>query len=104
MDADLYQQAALRTAGDHDLELYASLGLAGEAGEVANLTKKYRYHGHPYAPEKFLDELSDCAWYIAVLSHAHGYKLSEVFQFNIDKLKKRYPEGFSMEKSINRGT
>lgn len=122
MDADLYQFNALRTAGtsDEEAQIYASLGLSGESGElaelvedlvrrlgistgkVADLTKKLHFHGHPYSPEKFLDELGDVAWYLAVLAHSHGYKLSEVFQFNIDKLKKRYPDGFSQERSINR--
>ena len=118
MDADLYQYNALRTAGTSDeaAQIYAALGLSGEAGElmellqglnvktgkIADLTKKLFFHGHPYSPEKFLDELGDVAWYLAVLAHSHGYKLSEVFQFNIDKLQKRYPDGFSSERSINR--
>jgi len=120
VEADRYQFDCLRTAGttDEEAQLYAALGLSGEAGElgelvrdlnvktgkIADLTKKLFFHGHPYTPEKFLDELGDVAWYLAVLAHSHGYKLSEVFQFNIDKLAKRYPDGFSSEKSINRVT
>jgi len=124
VDADLYQHDCLRTAGSSgtDAQLYATLGLSGESaelaeltedlvrrlgistGKVADLTKKLFFHSHPYTPEKFLDELGDVSWYLAVLAHAHGFKLSEVFQFNIDKLRARYPDGFSSERSINRGT
>lgn len=102
-----YQKEALKTAGatesiGTDRILYTALGLAGEAGEVADLTKKMIFHKHPYDAEKFLDELGDCLWYLAVNAHAHGYTLEEVMEFNINKLRTRYPEGFSAEASINR--
>ena len=42
------------------------------------------------------------AWYLAETAYAIGYDLEDVFQMNIEKLKKRYPEGFSAEKSRNR--
>lgn len=102
MRGNEYQVLALTTAGEHDLPIYSALGLAGEGGEVANLTKKWKYHGHPYDSKKFLGELGDCLWYIAVNAHAHGYTLEEVMEFNINKLKERYPEGFTSEASINR--
>jgi NTP pyrophosphatase (non-canonical NTP hydrolase) len=118
VEADKYQYDCLRTAGTArtDAQVYAAFGLSGESGElselvrdltiktgkISDLTKKLFFHGHPYSPEKFLDELGDVAWYLAVLAHSHGYKLSEVFQFNLDKLAKRYPDGFSSERSINR--
>ena len=102
-----YQEAALKTAGAADAmtpdrAIYTALGLAGEAGEVANLTKKWQYHKHPYDRERFLDELGDCLWYISVNAHTHGYTLEEVMEYNIRKLKLRYPEGFSTSASINR--
>jgi NTP pyrophosphatase (non-canonical NTP hydrolase) len=105
--ANDYQIAALRTAGaadamTNDRVIYTALGLAGEAGEVANLTKKVIFHKHEYNREKFLDELGDVAWYLAVNSDAHGYTLEEVFEYNIKKLEERYPGGFSTDKSINR--
>ena len=48
------------------------------------------------------DELGDVAWYLALTSHALGLTLEEVLEHNIEKLKKRYPEGFSAEKSLHR--
>lgn len=104
MDANEYQKEAMQTAGDHDMEIYAVLGLAGEAGEVADLTKKWRYHDHPYDRDKFLKELGDAQWYLAVAALAHGFTLAEVMEANIEKLRQRYPQGFSAEASINRKT
>ena len=47
-------------------------------------------------------ELGDICWYIAEAATAIGYSLEDIMQMNIDKLRKRYPEGFSAERSINR--
>lgn len=102
MTPNEYQRLCMVTAGDHDMEIYAVLGLAGEAGEVADLTKKWKFHGHPYDRDKFLKELGDIQWYLAITASAHGFDLEEVMQANIKKLQERYPGGFSSEKSINR--
>lgn len=102
MDADRYQLEASKTAGDHDMPIYTALGIAGEAGELADLTKKWLYHGHPYDKDKFISELGDILWYVSQNAVAHELLLSEVMEYNLNKLKKRYPKGFSSEKSINR--
>lgn len=108
MDANEYQRLAEKTAGaadpaqKADRVLYTALGLAGEAGEIANLTKKLVFHKHPYDHQKFLDELGDVAWYLAMNARAHDLTLTEVMAFNVKKLQERYPEGFSPEASINR--
>ena len=47
-------------------------------------------------------ELGDICWYIAEAASAIGYDLETIMQMNIDKLRKRYPEGFSVERSKNR--
>ena len=47
-------------------------------------------------------ERGDIAWYLAETAYALGYSLEEVCQGNIDKLKKRFPEGFSVDASIHR--
>lgn len=100
-----YQVAALRTAHDdqssQELAIRA-LGLAGEAGEVVELVKKYLGHGHDFDRDKLSKELGDVLWYVATLADACGLDLAEIAQKNIDKLKARYPEGFSHEASRNR--
>lgn len=101
-----YQELANRSAGaggDGDRRLMvAALGLAGEAGEFANLVKKMTAHGHTFDHNALKDELGDVLWYLAEAATASGINLNEVAQENVDKLLKRYPEGFSQENSINR--
>lgn len=99
-----YQLEALRTVGSSNLAILG-LGIAGEAGEVADTIKKELGHGHgrDLTREKVARELGDVMWYVAVLANEYGYSLSEIAGMNIDKLKARYPEGFSAERSINRG-
>lgn len=82
--------------------LNGALGLTGEAGEVSDLVKKYLFHGHDLEREEMIKELGDVCWYISLLCHAINVSLDEVMLSNIIKLKRRYPEGFSSEASINR--
>lgn len=98
-----YQRDAMRTAGDRtdDLACHA-LGVAGEAGEVADLFKKHLFHGHPLDRAKAAKELGDVLWYVAVLANRIGYSLSNVAELNVEKLRKRYPDGFSSERSQKR--
>lgn len=79
-----------------------ALGLTGEAGEVADIIKKHVFHGHDLNKDEIIKELGDVCWYVALLSHAINVPLEEILQKNIDKLKKRYPEGFTEHNSINR--
>lgn len=78
------------------------MGLSGEAGEVSELVKKHIFNGHAIDRDKMEKELGDVCWYIAMICHALGLNLEDVMRVNIDKLKKRYPNGFSEQDSINR--
>lgn len=113
MTVNTYQSLAMRTNDalsnkrvkerDNAGELInGALGLTGEAGEVADIIKKYVFHGHELDKEEIIKELGDVCWYVALLSQGIGVPLEDVLQKNIDKLKRRYPEGFSVENSINR--
>lgn len=82
--------------------LNGALGLTGEAGEVADSIKKTIFHGHKMDYDGLVKELGDVCWYLALLCHAIDVPLEEVMTLNIEKLKKRYPEGFSESASINR--
>lgn len=102
-----YQRLAGRTAGaggDGDQRLVvAALGLAGEAGEFANLVKKRTAHGHAdITPQVLADELGDVLWYLAEAATACGLQLEDIARENVAKLRQRYPDGFSQERSINR--
>lgn len=103
-----YQKLAMRTSSkslSKDMHLMnGALGLSGESGEVADIVKKWWMQGHDLDQEHIAKELGDICWYIAETATALGYDLETIMQMNIDKLMKRYPEGFSSERSQNRET
>ena len=78
------------------------MGLTGEAGEVADLLKKGLFHGHELNYGKLKEELGDVMFYIAALATTAGLTLEEVAWANVEKLRKRYPQGFSEDRSRNR--
>jgi NTP pyrophosphatase (non-canonical NTP hydrolase) len=113
MQLSEYKLKAMRTCGyarankdireNFDIELCnAVMGLCGEAGECIDLVKKYIHQGHELNTEKLIDELGDVLWYIAEAADALRIPMDTIAQRNIDKLIKRYPEGFTTERSINR--
>lgn len=107
MTINEYQTAALRTAQTdkltaRELLLNSALGLCGESGEVADLLKKYHFQGHDLDIEHIAKELGDIAWYLAVGAYSIGYDLEKILQMNVDKLKARYPDGFSVDRSLHR--
>lgn len=115
MTPNHYQMAAMRTANRggtsldnpiiYDAEqklLNFSLGMCGESGEFADMIKKHVFHGHAMDVPKLKRELGDVLWYVATLSDTLGFTLEDVMQTNIEKLKERYPQGFTSEDSIAR--
>lgn len=81
----------------------AGLGLAGESGEVIELLKKYIGHGHLLDLDRVEKELGDVLWYLSAIATLCNLNLDYIAKLNIDKLRERYPEGFSEERSRNRG-
>ena len=105
MEINQYQKAALRTANSlnsKDLMVNGILGLCGETGEVSDVIKKHLFQGHELDVDKIVDELGDVCWYIAILSKSLNVDLETVMKKNIEKLMKRYPDGFSSKNSIYR--
>ena len=106
MTINEYQKLAMRTSNrgispDYHI-LNGALGLAGESGEVADMVKKCLMQGHDLDHVHVAKELGDICWYIAETATAIGYDMEAIMQMNIDKLKKRYPEGFDSERSQHR--
>lgn len=101
---DGYQAACRRVVDDtHKGDLVnGALGLCGESGEVADLVKKHLYQGHELDKGRVVEELGDVAWYLAIAADAVGVPLGDVLRGNVEKLWKRYPDGFSAERSVNR--
>lgn len=100
MTGNEYQKLAMRTCNEPDLN-HAVFGLASEAGEVSGIMQK-TFQGHEFDKEHMKKELGDCLWMIAEVCSALEINLEDVMEMNIEKLKKRYPNGFETEKSINR--
>ena len=91
---DYQQQAAAsaiypRTMG----VVYPTLGLTGEAGEVAEKVKKViRDHQGQLSPEAKVEigkELGDVLWYVAAIASDLGFTLSDIAEMNLQKLASR---------------
>lgn len=103
-----YQAEATRTANLDSIDgvrtLVSALGLVGEAGEVGEIIKKHIGHGHSASVtrEKLANELGDVLWYIADLANVYELDLREIAEQNVEKLRKRYPNGFTTADSVRR--
>ena len=106
MNVNEYQRLAMATLNPEltkrDVLINSVMGLCGESGEAIDLVKKHMMPGHDFDKEKFANELGDIAWYLAEAATAIDTDLETILQMNIEKLKKRYPDGFDSEKSIHR--
>ena len=105
MTLNEYQKLAARTINKDlaplQLLWHSLFGLAGEVGEIHGLYQK-EYQGHKTDPAHLMKELGDLMWFVAEYATANGWTLESIAQMNIDKLKARYPEGFTEERSIHR--
>ena len=106
MTGNEYQTLASRTIGKEmtkaDQEFHALHGMVGEIGELHSIYQK-RYQGHlEESDEHRKKELGDLLWFIAEYCTACDWELEDVMALNIDKLRKRYPEGFDSNRSQHR--
>ena len=106
MTVNEYQKLAMTTLNrdlsQKDILINAVMGLCGESGEATDIVKKHLFQGHELDKEKLAKELGDIAWYLAEAATALNIDLDDIFAANIEKLRKRYPEGFDASRSINR--
>lgn len=106
MQANDYQKEAMKLLNpkldNKDVLINGVMGLCGESGEVIDIVKKWLAQGHQLDKERMKSELGDVAWYLAETATALDVPLEQIFQANLDKLHKRYPQGFNTEDSVNR--
>ena len=106
MKVNEYQKLAMKTLNPKldkkDVLINSVMGLCGESGEAIDIVKKWLAQGHELDKEKLAKELGDIAWYLAETAYALDIPLEQILQGNIEKLKKRYPEGFDSSRSVNR--
>lgn len=79
-----------------------ALGIAGESGEIVDIIKKTIFQGHRLSVEDIIEEVGDLMWYITALCSTLDISLEKVLDANMDKLSKRYPNGFTQIDSIQR--
>ncbi len=82
--------------------IHAAFGIAGEAGEIVDAAKKHVFYGKPLDYENMREEIGDVMWYVALMCRTLNVSLEELFQENIDKLTKRYPEKYTDELAVKR--
>lgn len=106
MNINEYQELAMTTLNPElsrkEVLINSVMGLCGESGEAIDIVKKWMAQGHELDKQHLAKELGDIAWYLAEAATALEIPLEDIFQSNIDKLKKRYPEGFEVKKSLIR--
>ena len=105
MSFEEYQKLAERTINKNNdstmNHLHALHGLCAEVGELHSLYQK-THQGHKLDPVHAKKELGDLLWFVAEYCTVNGWNMSEIAELNIQKLSERYPDGFSVEKSLNR--
>ena len=105
MTFEEYQRAARRTQNTdltgHARKLHALHGLAGEVGEIHGLFQKV-YQGHSMDYDALRHEIGDLLWFVAELCDVCRWEMGDVASENIEKLRRRYPCGFSAARSVNR--
>ena len=106
MQVNEYQDLAMRTLNPElnkrDVLINSVMGLCGESGEAIDIVKKWMAHGHELDKAHLAKELGDIAWYLAEAATALDLDLEDILTANIEKLKNRYPDGFSCERSRTR--
>jgi NTP pyrophosphatase (non-canonical NTP hydrolase) len=106
MQINEYQEKVKRTMNfwgtPAEIVCNMCLGITGEAGEVVDYIKKIVFHGHKFSKDKLIEELGDVLWYFTMLTSICDIQIDEIMRKNIEKLRKRYPNGFTCEDSINR--
>ena len=103
MKVNEYQRLAMTTLNSElnkkDVLINSVMGLCGESGEAIDIVKKWMAQGHELDKEHLAKELGDIAWYLAEAATALDMSLEDIFEANLAKLKKRYPDGFETQKS-----
>lgn len=106
MQVNEYQKAAVETLNpalnQKEVLINSVMGLCGESGEAIDIVKKWLMQGHELDKEHLVKELGDVAWYLAEAATALDVPLEVIFQGNLDKLRRRFPNGFGTEASVNR--
>ena len=105
-NTEIFQREARRSLRD-DLPYEAMcsnmcMGLAGEIGEVIDIMKKHIYQGKVLDITDVIEEVGDVLWYIANFCNVNNITMDECMESNIKKLRKRFPNGFTIKDANQR--
>lgn len=105
-NTEIFQREARRSLRD-DLPYEATcsnmcMGLAGEIGEVIDIMKKHIYQGKELDITDVIEEVGDVLWYIANFCNVNNITMDECMESNIKKLRKRFPNGFTIKDANER--
>ena len=107
MELNTYQELCKKTAKTFDnpeLEIATwGLGIAGEAGDVASCIKKTFAHDNDQKAG-IRENIGDTLWYSAMICNFFGWNLQEILDENTEKLKKRFPNGFTQKDAARNNT
>ncbi len=112
MKPEDYIKNALRTEpqeypfkGTHEVTPrieHGAIGIVTEAGEIMDAVKTNKYYGRELDKVNLIEEMGDVMWYLAILCDELGVSFEDVWEKNINKLKKRFPEKYTSDKANNR--
>lgn len=90
-----YLELAKRTLSSQEDKLgHMIIGLVTESAELADAYKKHKYYGRELDVQNIKEEIGDTMWYLIQLCELVDYSLDKAKVDNIQKLAKRYPDGF----------
>ena len=108
MDLKNYQKLCRQTAkkfSNKQLEIATwGLGVSGEAGDIASCIKKYYAHQNTEVKDGIKENIDDMLWYTAMICNFFGWDMQEILNENVEKLKKRFPNGFTIADARRDGT
>ena len=101
-----YQELCKRTGGNFDDKekeiLTWGLGISGEAGDIAGCIKKTFSHKNDQTAG-IRENIGDTMWYISMICNFFDWNLEEILDENVEKLEKRYPNGFTEKDAKRQG-
>lgn len=98
-----YQLKSIRTMKiDENIVPHCVMGVSGEVGEVIDMIKKHIYYGKELDKHELEEEIGDVMFYLTNLATAFNLSMENILEGNIEKLMKRYPDGFTKEHALER--
>src|SRR6185503_5439841 len=83
-----------------DGKMHAAVGAATSACMILDMTKKHWVYDKPIARDTALALLSDLLFYLENLAELYGFTLETAIVANIEKLRRRFPDGYTDEAAI----